>query len=47
VGKAQYVVSWNIRDFPPSGSFAGVEYLTLRAFLDGLDQQPPLKDDQS
>ena len=47
VGKARYVVSWNTRDFPPSGSFAGVEYLTPRVFLDGLYQQWPLRDDQN
>jgi predicted nucleic acid-binding protein len=42
VGRAEYVVSHNTRDFPPDGSFAGVHYLTPLAFLDVLYQEHPL-----
>lgn len=41
VGRAQYIVSHNTSDFPPRGSFAGVRYLTPRAFLDMLYQEYP------
>ena len=44
VGKAQYIVSWNIKDFPPTGSFAGVQYVTPRTFLDWLYSQHPNRD---
>ena len=41
VGGAQYIVSWNTRDFPPRGSFAGVRYLTPPTFLAELYMQYP------
>jgi predicted nucleic acid-binding protein len=44
VGKAQYVVSWNTKDFPPTGSYAGVQYLTRRQFFDWLHSQHPERD---
>lgn len=43
VGRAQYVVSHNTSDFPPGGSFAGVRYLTPRAFLDTLYLEYPVE----
>lgn len=33
VGRAPYVVSWNTRDFPPGGLYAGVQYVTPPRFL--------------
>lgn len=44
VGRANFVVSHNTRHFPPNGSFAGIQYLTPRGFLDWLYSQYP--DDQ-
>jgi len=41
VGKAGYVVSWNIHDFPPSGAFAGVWYLTPPDFYEILYAEHP------
>ena len=38
VGKAQYIVSWNTRDFPPSGIYALVRYVTPPEFLTELYQ---------
>lgn len=32
-GRADYLVTWNIRDFPPKRRFAGVTILTPDAFL--------------
>lgn len=43
VGKAHYLVSLNTKDFPPSGSFAGIQYITPRAFLDHLYSLRPQK----
>jgi predicted nucleic acid-binding protein len=41
VGRAHCVVSWNTKDFPPTGSFAGVRYLTPPQFLADLYRQHP------
>lgn len=40
-GRAQYVVSHNKKHFPPNQRYAGVQYLTPRAFLDWLYSQYP------
>jgi predicted nucleic acid-binding protein len=40
-GKASIIVSWNTRDFPPKGSFAGVRYLTPPIFLAEIYAQYP------
>ena len=47
VGRAEYVVSHNTRDFPPDGVFAGVRYLTPLVFLDTLYQAHPPKQGKS
>lgn len=47
VGKAQYIVSLNTKDFPPNGSFAGVHYMTPAKFLELLYEQNPQKDLQA
>lgn len=41
VGGASYIVSTNTHDYPPGDVFAGVRYLTPRAFLDWLYSQYP------
>ena len=41
VGKAQYIVSWNTRDFPPTGAFAGVRYITPSQFFAEIYRQHP------
>ena len=41
VGKAQYIVSANTRDFPPNGLWAGVRYLTAPDFIAELYSQHP------
>lgn len=43
VGKAHYVVSWNTKDFPPSGSFAGVQFVTPPQFLLNIYQERPYR----
>lgn len=34
VGRAQFVVSLNTKDFPPNGVYAGIRFLTPPQFLD-------------
>lgn len=41
VGKAQYIVSLNTRDFPPQGRYAGVQYVSPSQFLAELYSQYP------
>jgi len=41
VGKAQFLVSWNTKDFPPNGSFAHVCYVTPPQFLGEMYRQHP------
>jgi predicted nucleic acid-binding protein len=41
VGKAQYIVSWNTRDFPPKGSFAHIRYLIPPQFLEEVEALHP------
>lgn len=42
VGRAEFIVSWNTRDFPPGGSYAHVRYVTPPQFLEELyGQYPP------
>jgi predicted nucleic acid-binding protein len=41
VGKAQYIVSWNTRDFPPSRTYAHVRYVTPPEFVDELYAELP------
>lgn len=36
VGRAHVIVSWNTKDFPPSGSYAYVRYITPPQFLEEL-----------
>jgi predicted nucleic acid-binding protein len=43
VGKAQYIVSANTRDFPPDGLYPGVQYLTPQDFLAHLYRLHPRK----
>lgn len=47
VGKAQFIVSLNTKDFPPNSSFAGVHYMTPAKFLELLYEQNPQKDLQA
>ena len=41
VGKAQYIISWNTRDFPPKGHFAHSHYLIPPRFLEEIDALNP------
>lgn len=41
VGKARYIVSLNTRDFPPTGQYAGVQYVSPTQFLEELYRQHP------
>jgi predicted nucleic acid-binding protein len=41
VGKAQYIVSWNTRDFPSKGSFAHIRYLIPPQFLEEVEALHP------
>lgn len=41
VGKAHYIVSLNTRDFPPSGRYAGVQYVLPAQFLEVLYRRHP------
>jgi predicted nucleic acid-binding protein len=43
VGRAQYIVSMNTRDFPPDGRYAGVQYLTPQDFLNHIYHLHPRK----
>ena len=36
VGRAAYIVSWNTRDFPPTGSYAHIRFVTPPEFLHAM-----------
>jgi predicted nucleic acid-binding protein len=46
VGRAEFIVSWNTKDFPPSGSYAHVRYVTPPQFLEELYSQYPLQEQE-
>lgn len=43
IGGAQFVVSWNTRDFPPTSVYAGVRYLIPPAFFAEIYGTHPLQ----